>query len=342
MEQTANKILASFYGLAFGDALGSKVNSITVNEIADNYCNNYLALNFDSDEKILFVGDDTQLALYTSLALQEACEAERPIDSFIKFLNLWFLEPKNNRPTCQQNLKAIERLSTGLHWSSATNTSLNSSSGLARNIPVAYWLGNINSQRQQRWQLTQESIVLTHAAPETIVASCLLNETIAYLLNGHKPKGIPAHLYTVSEKMSAYWSTNLGDSLWQLPGYSSPEEYLQKGFSKCLSKIQLATELIDQNKEQYDPCELLGEGWDAEDALAIGLYCFLLNTDNPENSVQRAAFSNGPSDTLAAISGSLAGAYNGTEGWPGTWLSNIEYHDEILELSRRAGRKTKF
>ena len=140
--------------------------------------------------------------------------------------------------------------------------------------------------------------------------------------------------------MSSLWSENLGESLWRLPGFLSPDEYLEDGFNKCLNKLLHATAFIGSDKEYYDPCELLGEGWDAEDAFAVGLYCFLLNTDYPEAAVQRAAFSNGPSDTLAAISGALAGAYNGTEGWPARWLSNIEYHDEILELSRIAGRKS--
>jgi ADP-ribosylglycohydrolase len=91
-------------------------------------------------------------------------------------------------------------------------------------------------------------------------------------------------------------------------------------------------------QENMDPCELLGEGWTAEEALTVGLYAFLLNPYEPAIVTKRAAFSNGPSDTLAAIGGLLAGALNGTEGWPADWLINIEYKDELLELSRIAAR----
>lgn len=140
-------------------------------------------------------------------------------------------------------------------------------------------------------------------------------------------------------EQTTLWSSNLGNSLWELPGFSSSAEYLEAGFNKCLGKFQHVLTLVNDDKADYDPCELIGEGWDAEDAFAVGLYCFLLNPDDPESVVQRSAFSNGPSDILAAVAGALAGAYNGTEGWPGDWLSKIEYKDEILELSRIAGRR---
>jgi ADP-ribosylglycohydrolase len=261
------------------------------------------------------------------------------MDEISKHLCLWFLDPQNNRPASQQNLRAIEKLNNGMHWASATNTSINSSTVLVRNLPIAYWLCSPEVQKHKRWQLTQEATVLTHASSESIVASCLLNEAISLLLSGHQPNELTKMLRNAAIDMCSYWSENLGDSLWGLPGFTSPDEYLEIGFNKCLGKINYLTTLIDTEKEHYDPCELLGEGWDAEDALAVGLYCFLLNPDNPEAAVKRAAFSNGPSDTLAAIAGALGGAYNGTEGWPATWLSKIEYHDEILELARVAGRK---
>lgn len=340
MQQTANKILAAFYGLAFGDALGSTVNTVTVNEIEDIYGKHYEAINFDFDEPKFLVGDDTQMALYTALSMGLCLSSARPIDEVAKNLCLWFLDPQNNRPSSQQNLRAIEKLNKGIHWTSATNTSINSSTVLVRNLPIAFWLCSPEAQKHKRWQITQEATVLTHASSECMTASCLLNEALSLLLAGYQPNELPKMLRNSAISMAAYWSENLGDTLWGLPGFLSPEEYLEKGFNKCLGKISYVDTLInDSDKEHYDPCELLGEGWDAEDALAIGLYCFMLNPDNPEACVKRAAFSNGPSDTLASITGALSGAYNGTEGWPALWLSKIEYHEEILELSRVAGRK---
>ncbi|MCH2204510.1 MAG: ADP-ribosylglycohydrolase family protein [Lentisphaerales bacterium] len=339
MEQTANKILAAFYGLAFGDALGSTVDTVTVNEIEDRYGKHYEALNFDFDAPLFTVGDDTQMALYTALSMRAAIKSPRPIDEIAKHLCIWFLDPQNNRPASQQNLRAIEKLNNGIHWMSATNTSINSSTVLVRNLPIAFWLCSPEVQKIQRWQLTQEAAVLTHASSESIVASCLLNEAVSLLLSGYRPSELPKMLKSAAIDMSSYWSENLGDKLWGLPGFLSADEYLEIGFNKCLGKIHYIESLLESDKEHYDPCELLGEGWDAEEALAVGLYCFLINPDNPEAVVKRAAFSNGPSDTLAAITGALGGAYNGTEAWPAIWLSKIEYHEEILELSRVAGRK---
>ncbi|MCM8529833.1 MAG: ADP-ribosylglycohydrolase family protein, partial [Lentisphaeraceae bacterium] len=299
MEQTANKILASFYGLAFGDALGSKVNCITVNEIQDHYGKYYNALNFDESDDLYHVGDDTQLALYTALSMKTASISMKPIEELSKFLCLWFLDPKNNRPTSQQNLRAIERLNKGIHWSSATNTSINSSSALIRNIPIAFWFHSLSKiQTEKRWRITQEATVLTHASAESIVSSCLLNELIALLLNDCPLKDLYKRLQDTCFEQTTLWSSNIGNSLWELPGFTSSAEYLEAGFDKCLGKFQGVLTLVNDDQTDYDPCELIGEGWDAEDALAVGLYCFLLNPDDPESVVQRSAFSNGPSDIL--------------------------------------------
>jgi ADP-ribosylglycohydrolase len=75
-----------------------------------------------------------------------------------------------------------------------------------------------------------------------------------------------------------------------------------------------------------------GEGWIAEEALATGLYCFLLLPDDPEAVVRRAAYSSGDSDSIAALAGAFAGAYHGADAWPGEWARDIEYRDRLLAL----------
>jgi len=38
---------------------------------------------------------------------------------------------------------------------------------------------------------------------------------------------------------------------------------------------------LDAGDRDVDPCDLTGEGWIAEEALATGLLCFLLYPDDP-------------------------------------------------------------
>ena len=119
------------------------------------------------------------------------------------------LDPQNNRPSSQQNLRAIEKLNKGIHWTSATNTSINSSTVLVRNLPIAFWLCSPEAQKHKRWQITQEATVLTHASSECMTASCLLNEALSLLLAGYQPNELPKMLRNSAISMAAYWSENL-------------------------------------------------------------------------------------------------------------------------------------
>jgi ADP-ribosylglycohydrolase len=83
---------------------------------------------------------------------------------------------------------------------------------------------------------------------------------------------------------------------------------------------------------EADPCSATGAGWIAEEALATGLYCFLLLPDDPPAVVRRAAYSSGDSDSIAALAGAFAGAHHGAGAWPSEWVRDIEYRERLLAL----------
>ena len=71
----------------------------------------------------------------------------------------------------------------------------------------------------------------------------------------------------------------------------------------------------------------------AEEALATGLLCFLLFPDSPVAAVRRAAVTSGDSDSIACLTGAFAGAVHGLDGWPADWRHRVEYRRDIEELS---------
>jgi ADP-ribosylglycohydrolase len=117
------------------------------------------------------------------------------------------------------------------------------------------------------------------------------------------------------------------------PAPKSPQEFIERGWDKlidCLLRIYD----VPRNQHQ-DPCRVGGEGWVAEEALMVALHTLLCFPDDPTNALRRAAFTSGDSDSIASITGALAGAAYGRRYFPHGWIENLEYRREIDSLTAR-------
>ena len=77
----------------------------------------------------------------------------------------------------------------------------------------------------------------------------------------------------------------------------------------------------------------LGEGWVAEEALAISVYCALVATDF-EHGVLLAVNHSGDSDSTGAITGNVLGALRGYNDIPATWVYDLEIETLIQQVCR--------
>ena len=76
----------------------------------------------------------------------------------------------------------------------------------------------------------------------------------------------------------------------------------------------------------------LGEGWVAEEALAISVCCALLH-GNFEEAVVAAVNHSGDSDSTGSITGNICGALYGVESIPDRWIEQLELTSEITEVA---------
>jgi len=76
----------------------------------------------------------------------------------------------------------------------------------------------------------------------------------------------------------------------------------------------------------------LGEGWVAEEALAISVYCALVAKDF-EDGVCMAVNITGDSDSTGSITGNILGALLGEEAIPARWLEELELREVIEEVA---------
>lgn len=104
------------------------------------------------------------------------------------------------------------------------------------------------------------------------------------------------------------------------------------GHEETLAAIEHAERLARSDTRHDLAIARLGEGWVAEEALAISLYCALVATSFSEG-VLMAVNHDGDSDSTGSITGNLLGTLLGVQAIPPQWLEPLELRDVIAELA---------
>ena len=97
--------------------------------------------------------------------------------------------------------------------------------------------------------------------------------------------------------------------------------------------IRSAVSLASSASSDLDAIHALGEGWVANEALAIGILCALRYENDIAGAMTFAANHGGNSSTTAAIAGMLVGARIGFNAIPDRFVDRLELVDVILELA---------
>ena len=104
------------------------------------------------------------------------------------------------------------------------------------------------------------------------------------------------------------------------------------GHEETTDALKQALGAVRQGLPTPERVASLGEGWTAEEALAIGVYCALVAED-VRHGLLLAVNHGGDSDTTGAICGNLLGALHGETALPPAWVAELEGRATILELA---------
>jgi ADP-ribosylglycohydrolase len=99
--------------------------------------------------------------------------------------------------------------------------------------------------------------------------------------------------------------------------------------------IALAAQRAPCPAEEANRVALLGGGWVAEEALAIGLMAALAG-DDFTHALRIAANHDGDSDSTASLAGQLRGAARGVADLPIHWVMKLDVLEPLLALAARA------
>ena len=97
--------------------------------------------------------------------------------------------------------------------------------------------------------------------------------------------------------------------------------------------IDLAISLSENEESDRDNIRRIGEGWVAEETLAIAIYCSLRHQDDFSAGIIAAVNHAGDSDSTGAITGNILGALIGYEAMEEKWKKDLELSDVIMEMA---------
>lgn len=112
-----------------------------------------------------------------------------------------------------------------------------------------------------------------------------------------------------------------------------------KHLDELTARIDLAIRLADNDEPDLANIHRLGEGWVAEETLAIAIYCALRHADDFSAGIISAVNHCGDSDSTGAVTGNILGALLGYDAIDKVWTRDLELRDVILELADNLDRR---
>jgi ADP-ribosylglycohydrolase len=106
----------------------------------------------------------------------------------------------------------------------------------------------------------------------------------------------------------------------------------QSGHEETTQALRAALDAVRQGPPSAERVEALGQGWTAEEALAIGVYCALVAED-VRHGLLLAVNHSGDSDSTGSICGNLLGVQHGDTALPPAWVVELEGRGTILQLA---------
>lgn len=156
---------------------------------------------------------------------------------------------------------------------------------------------------------------------------------VAAITHGHELGYIPAATLTHIIRKLAREEVSMEDAV------SSALETTKNLFKDAkelpyyLELMEKAVQLAKEDIDDLDAIHALGQGWVAEETLAIAVYCALKYPEDFDKALIASVNHKGDSDSTGAVTGNIVGAKVGLSGIPSKYTDDLELRDIIIELA---------
>lgn len=334
-----NKIRGCLIGGAVGDALGYAVEFMKDSEIFRTYgsagITEYALMNGVAE-----ISDDTQMTLFTAngLLLGTTRKMTRgimaPYPHYISLCYKDWLKTQlaedfkleapqyawlNNIPEMNHSREPGRTCISYLlenRLGSTSNPQNNSKGcgGIMRVAPIGLYFEDNRYTIKDIDMIGAEAAALTHGHELGYIPAAMFVHMI-YLLSHHSDISVLDAVKDAKRTMSILFPK-------------------AKHLHRLTELVDRAIALsADPKIRDLDAIRQLGEGWVAEETLAIAIYCSLKYEHDFEKAIIASVNHSGDSDSTGSVTGNILGAHLGIDAIPQKFLDSLELKEIILEIA---------
>ena len=334
---TIDKYRGCLIGGAAGDALGYAVEFSREEQIAARYGAGGIRDYQLDDRGLAPFSDDTQMTLYTANGLLHALTRGRlrgilgPLRDYVSgFYVEWSRTQTEPYPLADHSawISALPELfvprapgatclsacAVGAHGT--PEEPINDSKGcggIMRVAPAGLLAGPRGADGAAAQRLGAQLAALTHG------------HELGWL-----PAGVFAHIVSALAHGEADSVRGAAEQALTVLPEAHPGA---RRVGELQELMRFTLRLADGTAPDVEAIHQLGEGWVAEEALAIALLCALRHEDDFEGTAVSAVNHSGDSDSTGAIAGNIVGARLGLAGIPRRYVERLELADVVLALA---------
>lgn len=337
-----DKARGCLIGGAAGDALGYAVEFSSLNSIINKYGQSGIT-HFATDSKgMARFSDDTQMTLFTTeglltafaenseaspedvvrhlkeaylawFATQTAFQLPIPTSWLTHVRDLWARRAPGN--TC---LSALSDLKNG----KPVNNDSKGCGAVMRVAPIGVFYAanyaecNTQYAIRELARVAADSARITHLNDLSTLASVFTALVIFKCMRIH-----------VIDRLifRSIIATAINETLTAIPDSPKSQEFIEI--------IQKALDLSGSSLSDPEAISKLGEGWVAEETVAIAIFCVMRHIRDFEGCLVAAVNHDGDSDSTGAVAGNIIGTILGYTGIPEKFRKGLELHDLILSIA---------
>lgn len=238
--------------------------------------------------------DDTSMAVCLAESLLEHPSLDKA-DLLDRFCN-WYLHGKNSPTGVCFDIGAttVRALENYINTGSITNNSESYLAGNGSIMRLAPVAVAYHTDPEVAAALAAVQSETTHASPLATGCSELLSDILTTLYKSNDKMDI------FNIKVQEYWPVEVA-------------------------------KILDKNLKNKEEKEIRSTGYTVH-TLEAAVWCFL-NTDNFEQAVLKATNLGDDTDTVAAVTGQIAGAFYGETGIPEHWIKKLYDYERIKQLA---------
>lgn len=334
-----DRIKGCVFGGAIGDALGFPVEFMEDYQIFQKY-GQYGITEFVKDKygkPFGYISDDTQMTIFTLNGLLNAFskESKPSLEMCVKkvyesYLEWLYTQDNNYLPKSESQLLEVKELfscrAPGMTCLNALRSSLHGSinnrindskgcGGIMRISPIPLFMYKYGYSISEAGILAEEVSAITHGHELGYIPSSFCSMLIYAILECNDIN--MAYDIAKNELSKLYKKTENYDYFISI---------IQKAYA-----LARANDFVDD----LDAIRELGEGWVAEETIAIALYCAIKYQHDFEKGIISAVNHSGDSDSTGAVAGNIIGVLVGYEKIPAKYKCTLELKDLLLDLTTK-------